>query len=621
MIVVGTAAALLLGALTLSPHVVRAAESDPAPAPAPLTRRAPPAGEIVGIETATGAHAWLGVPYAAPPTGALRWHAPRPAPRFEETLEATALGAPCSQFAHPFGGISDHPRGTLVGSEDCLTLNIWAPRFEPGDVPTGGRQLPVLFWIHGGGNTIGHAGFYDGGHLAATQDVIVVIAQYRLGPFGWFRNAALRAGEGSEADRSGNYGTLDLIRGLTWVRDNIADFGGDPHNVTIFGESAGGRNVVTLLLSKLATGLFHRAVVQSGGTGTRTVAEAENWNDDAEPGAEGSSNEILARLRVADGGAADTATARAQIASMSAEEIASYLRGKSTGEFLSVYRREDQEGLIDIPRVFRDGTVLPDGDTLELFAAGDYNRVPTILGTNHDENKLFLYANPIFVRQWFGVFPQVFDWNRFETSAEYLSKNWKATGADAPAAVMRPVQGPSVYVYRFDWDEEPTSYLLFDLARVFGASHGFEIPFVFGHWQIGPSTDKIFTRGNEPGRLALSEQMMSYWTEFARSGAPGRGRDGTLPEWLAWDPAPDGHKTLILDTPAGGGARMGSAPVTVESVLAEIAADPRLETQRERCFVYRQIAKWDEDLGFGPEEYLDAGPTGCREWPYDEWPW
>src|SRR5262249_2311693 len=156
--------------------------------------------------------------------------------------------------------------------------------------------LPVMVWIHGGGNTIGHAGFYEGGNLAASEKLVVVTVQYRLGPFGWMRHAALREGATSDAERSGNFATLDLIQALTWVHDNISAFGGDPDKVTIFGESAGGQNVYTLLLAPQARGLFQRAIVESGGLWPTTPAEAENLADAAEPGQAQSSNEILLRL-------------------------------------------------------------------------------------------------------------------------------------------------------------------------------------------------------------------------------------------------------------------------------------------------------------------------------------
>ena len=168
-----------------------------------------------------------------------------------------------------------------------------------------------------------------------------------------------------------------------------------------------------------------------------------------------------------------------------------------------------------------------------------------------------------------------------------------------------------MYVYRFDWDEE-ASLLGVDLGGYVGAAHGFEIPFVFEHWDLGGPGNVIYGAENRAGREALSAQMMSYWASFARSGDPGRGARGELPAWSAWDGRPQGHKFLILDTEAGGGLRMGSDPVTVQSLLASVEADPRLTSQRERCMVYHELARWGGE-GFGEPQYPTAGREGCAE--------
>ena len=237
-----------------------------APSADPATLRHLPAGDVVGSHGRHGGHAWLGLPYAEPPQGELRWRAPQPLLPWTATREALTFGASCPQLASRVGGDDSAEPGALVGDEDCLTLNVYAPAFAPDQVPTGAARLPVMVWIHGGGNTIGAANGYDGSRLATTHPLIVVMVNYRLGALGWFRHAALRAGR-DPVEASGNFGTLDQLRALAWVRDNAAAFGGDPGNVTIFGESAGGQNVLALLVSPLAGGLFQRAIVQSGGTG------------------------------------------------------------------------------------------------------------------------------------------------------------------------------------------------------------------------------------------------------------------------------------------------------------------------------------------------------------------
>jgi para-nitrobenzyl esterase len=287
----------------------------------PTSKRVTQSGELMGFTGQYGSHAWLGIPYAKPPVGALRWRAPQPPTPWAGTREALSFGSPCTQYASTFGGVTDAKPGTPVGSEDCLYLNIWAPRVDAKNIPRGDDRLPVMLWFHGGGHTIGEGGFYNGGNLAATQNVIVITMNYRLGPFGWFRHAALRGEGTSEADRSGNFGTLDLIRALEWTHENIAAFGGDPDNVTIFGESAGGMNVFNLLVSTRAEGLFHRAIAQSGSLMMDSVAEAENFIDDREPGHKSSSNEILLRLLIKDDLASDRNEAKRRLAAMSNEEI------------------------------------------------------------------------------------------------------------------------------------------------------------------------------------------------------------------------------------------------------------------------------------------------------------
>ena len=174
--------------------------------------------------------------------------------------------------------------------------------------------------------------------------------------------------------------------------------------------------------------------------------------------------------------------------------------------------------------------------------------MPVIAGTNRDEQKLFMFMNPLHVRRWLGVVPQVRDPELYLAAADARSAMWKATGADGPVAAMWATQ-PNVFVYRFDWDEEP-SLLGIDLGTFLGAAHGFEIPFVFGHWDLGRQGNVIFSAANQAGREALSDQMMSYWANFARTGDPGRGRRGELPAWSAWDGRPQAHKYLILDTEA-----------------------------------------------------------------------
>lgn len=588
-----------------------------APVADPAARRVTAAGPVIGFQGEYGNHEWRGIPYAKPPVGALRWRAPQPPEAWTDTRVALDFGNPCTQYASRLGGVSGR-EGSVGGNEDCLTLNIYAPRVAENAVPAGERRWPVMVWIHGGGNSIGGSSFFNGGNLAAAENVVVVTINYRLGPFGWFRHAALRAGAADVVEQSGNFATLDHIRALEWVRDNIAAFGGDPDNVTIFGESAGGRNVYTLLLAPPAKGLFHRAIVQSGGLNPVPPAEAEHFTDAAEPGSKDSSNEVLVRLLIADGTAADRSAAKAKVAAMSSADITAYLRGKSGTDVMKAYTPYPGNGMIDMPQMFADGAVVPAGAPLQQFASHDgYNRVPVMLGSNRDESKLFMFNDPQLVRRYFWIVPRLRDERAYNLASEYQAAMWKANGADMPAAAMASTQ-PGVFVYRFDWDEEPT-LLGADLGVMLGAAHAFEIPFVFGHFDLGKEANVIFTDENEPGRQALSKKMMSYWGQFARTGAPGRGSDGTLAEWTAWTARPNGAQYMVFDTDAGGGTRLSQEVVTDESVLAAVDADKRLTTARDRCAVLRDLAQWARSKNFTQADY--AARKDCAEYPFATYPW
>jgi para-nitrobenzyl esterase len=239
--------------------------------------------------------------------------------------------------------------------------------------------------------------------------------------------------------------------------------------------------------------------------------------------------------------------------------------------------------MIRRPDVFRDGVVLPDATASELLATGRYNRVPVMVGSNRDENKLFMALDPRYARVIKGIPLWLKDPRQYEREAGYRSAMWKASAVDEPAAAMSRVQGPSVFAYRFDWDELP-QILWMDLARTFGAAHGFEIPFVFGHFDLGRLARFLWSEDSLPGRRTLSAAMMSYWAQFAASGDPGRGRAGDLPRWEPWSAgSPEGARFIVLDTPEGGGIRMSPETVSVEGLIARIEADANFEDARERC--------------------------------------
>ena len=493
---------LALGLVSLAAWTACGGEPEPVATPDPDTRRSLSAGPVVGLASQYDAHAWLGLPFAAPPTDSRRWRAPRPPEPFDDTFEAVAFGSPCPQLASPFGGVVDREPGEFAGDEDCLTLNVYAPRFAPGDVPRGDARLPVMVWIHGGGNVIGHASFYDAGRLAVAGGVIVVTTNYRLGPLGWQRHAALR-GEGTDpADRSGNFGTLDQIRALEWVRDNVAGFGGDPDNVTIFGESAGGRDVFALLLAPGARGLFHRAISQSGSTRLVPPSEAENWADAAEPGHRNSSNEVLARLLVSPG--------------LRRRPGRSPTRGRRDGRrrtrgLLAEPGRRDPDPRLPARvgrgtdrrarRLRRRRRPALGRSTRLLSTPGAHAAVPVMLGSTRDENKTFMFADERRVKRWFGLIPRLRDADRYNATAAALSSMWKANGVDTPAAALVKGAHPACTPTAGTGTSSPPSWGA-DLGVMLGAGHGLEIPFVFGHYDLGPKATSSSTTGTR--RVAKS---------------------------------------------------------------------------------------------------------------------
>lgn len=560
-------AALLLSACATAP------EASAVPHVADqATRRTVSSGDLVGyVASAEGAlgakapgakaHVWRAIPFARPPVGDLRWRAPR-APEPWAGVRASLTAAPwCPQVLSALDGVDKSKIGQIVGQEDCLYLDVYAPPMSAQEAAS--ARLPVMMWIHGGSNTWGRAEQYDGAALAARHKVVVVVVQYRLGPLGWLAHEQLRAGGEIADDASANFGTLDHIRALEWIRQDIAAFGGDPGRVTVFGESAGGHNVAALLASPRASGLFHRAIVQSGSFRSTPLDEAEGLT-----GANRDSGRAAA-ARIVGAGQAVTGAA---------------LRAAPMKAVFAAY--DTSRGGYNPPRVIADGVVLPaDGIASVLDKPAAFNAVPVITGSNRDEMKLFNALDPKLATFTLGVFPQARDKPLYEAMSAYPSRLWRADAVDGPATRMTAGGHAPVWTYRFDWDEEG-GLLITDLGQLLGAAHSMEIPFVFGHFKLLGRFDSLaFTKGNAPGRLALSDTMMSYWANFAATGAPGRGTDGNLPEWKAWTNAPAAPALMVFDSPAGGGARMIPGGETPQGVIADLMADTSLKTDARRCEV------------------------------------
>ena len=501
-------------------------------------------GAVRGFADADDTWVWKAIPYARPPVGELRWRAPQDPLPWTETREERSFNAGCTQY-------EVLSANKIRGSEDCLYLNVWRPRDTE-------IRLPVYVFIHGGGNSIGWAtqtSDYLGNRLAAQSHMVFVSINYRLGPFGWFTHPALRTGQ-SSLDASGNYGLLDMIKALEWIRDNIEAFGGDPQRVTLTGHSAGAMDVLALLIAPKAKGLFQRAMAMSGVARTSTVAEADLM-----------SRSVIEQLLVADGTAKTHAQADAATRAMSPPVLAAYLRKKTDREILRTYG-SPVRGIIANPDVLNDGAVIPI-EGFSAFTTGRYpSKVPLILGGTREELKLFLESSKAI--PWQGEL--------YQAVVKYGTARWRAFGVDEIAHVLAVIPGqPPVYTYRFDWgapDAEGKSVLPGAWAKRLGAFHGLDVPFFLGNDTIlGALQAFLFTAETDPGRKALSAAMMQYLASFARTGNPNP-PGSTLPKWLPWSTRPGTMRALVFDAgPDSLALSISTAELTDAGVLKAVNTD------------------------------------------------
>ena len=506
------------------------------------TTAATNAGAVRGAHE-RGTVVWKAIPFAAPPVGDLRWKAPRDPQPWDGERDATSF-APAPWLA-----------GGRDISEDCLYLNVW----RPDDDRTG---LPVYVWLPGGGNQtqMPLLSQTSGAYLARTSEVVVVTVPYRLNNLGWFTHPALRAGDDA-LDDSGNFGTLDIIKALRWIQDNIELFGGDPGNVFVTGESAGAYNTLTLLVSPAASGLYHKSMAQSGRQDHATVDAAD---DRAE--------RVLENLLTEEHGG-DVAGAKAK-AGMSAADIASFLRSRTPEQLAAAARR------VPFFAGYRDGAVIH-AKGFDALDDGSYpNKVTAIVGMNQEESKFQLQRNRELLA----------DRELYEAVAAGGSDRKRATGCDAVLRRLRNnADQPAVYGYLFRWGwggGDHPSPLPEPASWQYGAAHGADIAF-FLHGARGERG--TFTKANEPGRLALSEAMMGYVKAFAHTGVP-EAPAANLPAWAPWSNEPGGPKLIEFDADATNVLiRMGTQELTVADVDERQAALP--EALRERIASFSNRAR------------------------------
>jgi para-nitrobenzyl esterase len=533
-----------------------------------LTLRNTTLGQVQGASNPQSATlSWKGIPFAKPPVGDLRWKAPQEPAPWTGTRDAKQFGNACLQNGRIYGPGSNNTYdstiattlNTPVGSEDCLTLNIWRPN-------TDATALPVIYFVYGGSDISGYTAdpVYDGANLAKAANAVVVTANYRVGPLGFFNMAALKSGTNAAED-SGNYALLDIMQVLKFIKANAENFGGDPKNVTLMGQSAGAINVYALLAAPQAAGLFHRAIPISGGISLQTDLPAGQLAILTPVSTyAGQSGALLTKLLIADGTAADAAGATAWITSHSSAEIAAYMRAKEGKTLLTTLLANGLTGSGPIA----DGTFLP-ASPIAAINAGNYNKVPVLAGNTAEEGKLFGALLPLFgLPSGYKVndatrFTMMKDFNPDATppalteadvlDASYVPSDTPSTGWSARAAVLTNIwifanrdnvlnalksKQSNVWYYQFNWAQEPAPW-----NTVYGAAHAFDLPFIFGNF--GPSlfSNVANSSANKGGRVELSDAMMATVAAFAKNGDPNNAALG-----VTWQPWP---AKLVFDaTPA-----------------------------------------------------------------------
>jgi len=578
-------------------------------------------GLVIGMEGENNTFAWKGIPFAKPPIGELRWKAPQDASAWNGTLEATEFKSACFQGSSMIQGDSE---GKWSGNEDCLYLNVWTPQLTEDQLENNQEKLPVMMWIHGGGNTTGSAHVYDPSLLVSKHNVVVVTIHYRMGPLGWFRHPALQTPDSSRADISGNYGTLDTIKALEWINKNIKYFGGDPGNVTVFGESAGGHNAAAIFASPLAEGLYHKVIVQSGIMSSSSIEAAESYLPESGIAPSRSGLEAFNHILVANKSAANLIEAKKIQDEMTLEEIRTILYEQSPDVLLqSSFDARPKRG--GMTRVFPDGHVILKGGIEEAFNNSSLRRVPIISGTNKDENKFFNALNRNFVK-WgpaTGLYKtvgvdemplEIIDPEYYDAISFYGSSFWKQRAVDTPARKLIQSGHTDTYAYRFDWDELSTINDI-DLSKLIGAAHALEILFVFGTFDSFIVKNFLFGDDAYPAGKKLSEQIQSYWAEFAYTGNPGRGREGNLPLWTSWSNQ-EGDKYLVLDSENDKGVFMSDIEYTQDYLLNRIASDSRLNN-KEKCETLFGLSYGDGN-GVSLEKFNGFMNGECADRDYSE---
>ena len=438
-----------------------------------------------------------------------------------------------------------------------------------------------MFWIHGGGNTSGLKDIYDFSKMVNRHDVIVVTINYRLGPFGWFTHPSIQDLQDG-LDKTSNFGTLDIIAALEWVQSNIAFFGGDKNNVTIFGESAGGHNVFSLLASKKAKGLFHKAIAQSGYT-TSISSEQSYKQEKKSPTSNHTSWKIVNKILKREG------IDRTQD-DFKKDDLRKILLDLPAEDFFIHYG--DRPSYEEIPLLVADGLVIPTIGLRDALAdKNEINMVPTIAGSNRDEVKLWLASAEYFVDLKFSALGKLFgipkvglkDKEAFEIFNAYRSSAWKIRGVDTPLSNLAYAGNDNLYAYRYDWDDHRRLFIA-DFKELIGAAHATEIPLLTGNNKlVGDYGFLIYPRG--PSKRFLSKNMMKFWTNFAKNGQPGTSTNAV--EWLPYKGSNNSDSSfMVLDNRKN--LQMISDNLSFKSLAKNLYKETNVN-ELEKCVVLLQM--------------------------------
>ena len=536
---------------------------------------------------------WDDIPYAQPPIGEFRWKAPRKINNPYQIIIPKENNF-CIQRPSGMGGSEFDGDEFFSGSEDCLYLDIKAPKSKSKNL------LPVMFWIHGGGNTSGLKDIYDFTKMVKKHNVIVVTINYRLGPFGWFTHPSIQSLQESD-DKSSNFGTLDIIAALEWVQVNISLFGGNPDNITIFGESAGGHNVLSLIASKKAKGLFHKAISQSGYT-TSIPLDMAYKQDKFSATSNHTSWKIVNKIL-------DKAKLSSQN-NLSDKDIRKILKELDARDFFINY--SDRPSYQEIPLLTADGIIIPlDGLKKALSSKDHVNIVPTIAGSNKDEVKLWLASAEYFVGLEYSFFGSLLgvprvklkDEAAFELFNSYRSRAWKIRGVDNPLRSLAIAGNNDLYAYRYDWDDH-RKWPVANFKKLIGAAHATEIPLLTGNTKlVGDYGFLIYPKG--PSKSFLSKNMMSFWTNFAKTGEPGSSSNSQ--EWTKYNGLNETNSDfMVLDNRKN--LKMEKDQNSFKSLVNDLYYEKDI-TDLEKCVVLLQMLTFVGDDLY--DDYSSYYPGKC----------